>query len=238
MTSSFHRCFAPSARAGLGFVALFFLVLAAAPLSGQTKPSGKKSDQSKSAEERSEKIEKTGRALRESKDALKRGNVVEAEAALEKLNARPPLSADWHLENANNLLRAASQTKEQGNLAGARDIAWRAMRQTEKAANLAGDDLTIKTRVSVLRQTIAEQFLASSTTSAALKNLQELESKSRAKPRKDRTQQKPGSPGSEIPEKKKAKDKDDKDDEKTKLSPAEKAVLDQNDPPAGKKKTP
>lgn len=220
-----------TARVRLGLLIVYCTVFSLPQMSAQTKPEDKKREQS-------EQIEKNSRALRESKEALKRGNVIEAETALEKLNSRPRLSADWYLENANNLLRVASQAKEQGNQAGARDIAWRAMRQTEKAANLAGDDLTIKTRVSVLRQAIAEQFLANSSTSAALKNLQELESKSRAKPRKDRMRGDSEGPGTETPEKKKAKDKDEKDDDKTKLSPAEKALRDQNDPPSGQKSNP
>jgi hypothetical protein len=55
--------------------ALVFSIFAGATLLAQTKPSAKKSDQSKSVEEQSEKIEETGRALRESKEVLKRGNV-------------------------------------------------------------------------------------------------------------------------------------------------------------------
>jgi hypothetical protein len=109
---------------------------------------------------------KMTQVMDESYALLNRGLVGLAEARLEALNALPPKTTEWHLQNATNLLRVAFTAKERGDQATAERAAKLARGQINQAGKLAGDDHAFLTRITGLRTVISERFLSNSTEAA------------------------------------------------------------------------
>lgn len=115
-------------------------------------------------------------AFSESKSLLEKGDVAAAEAKLITANRFPAKTAQWHFDNATNLLRLAFSAQEKGDAENAKKAAWRALAQVTDAANLAAaDDSALLARIASLRATISEKFLGSSTSAEAERRVADAE---------------------------------------------------------------
>ncbi len=179
-----HPFSVAKAWARLGFFALVFLLLADAPLAAQPAPSARRVEQG-------EKPSKAVQTLGEGRLLLEKGDIESAETKLASANPFPAQTAQWHLENATNLLRLAFSAQEKGDAENARKAAWRALAQTNLAARLAADnDPALLARIATLRATLSENFLGTTTSAESQRRVaedQEREAKKDPERRRKKT---------------------------------------------------